>query len=164
MNIPNLPTDNLYKFIAISGLVILILGYITFDNQINKLTNEGIQIRNEFEVHFLESEIFIDEMKEIISKDSILVQKWNSQREKDSVLSEKMKNPIYVDNDSGIVLDESIQIDKISNSIVYKDDTISHDIITMKNNEIKMTRLLLRQKYKQYQKNIKRIDQLEIFF
>ena len=40
MNIPNLPTDNLYKFIALSGIVLIILSLVLPNVEVTKLENK----------------------------------------------------------------------------------------------------------------------------
>ena len=47
MSFPNLPTDNLYKFIALSGLVISLLSIIYFLESLNRLNNEIIKTGTE---------------------------------------------------------------------------------------------------------------------
>jgi exopolysaccharide biosynthesis protein len=50
MNIPNLPTDNLYKFMALSGLFILILSVVYPLYRENELTQRLLALEGEIEV------------------------------------------------------------------------------------------------------------------
>jgi len=59
MNILNLPTDNLYKFIALAGVVILVACFITLNLITNELKDESAIIITEqgelkFEIAYLE--------------------------------------------------------------------------------------------------------------
>ncbi len=62
MNIPNLPTDNLYKFLALFGLVLFLFCNIYPTTKLNKVEEEVIKIKTEIgeidlEIDFLEEEI-----------------------------------------------------------------------------------------------------------
>ena len=50
MNIPNLPTDSLYKFIALSGLFILIFSVVYPLYQENELRQRSLALEGEIEV------------------------------------------------------------------------------------------------------------------
>ncbi|MCX6808015.1 MAG: hypothetical protein NTZ80_04470 [Patescibacteria group bacterium] len=61
MNIPSLPTDNLYKFLALSGLALVILPTFLVARSVDTLNNEVdlIQIESSgvsFEAKLLETE------------------------------------------------------------------------------------------------------------
>ncbi len=47
MTIPNLPTDNLYKFIALSGVIIMIASVVLYLNQYNILRNDINELETE---------------------------------------------------------------------------------------------------------------------
>ena len=48
MNVPSLPTDNLYKFLAIFGIVICIFSIYIYQNKYNLYTEEFFEVRKEF--------------------------------------------------------------------------------------------------------------------
>lgn len=72
MDIPTLPTDNLYKFIALSGVLIFLFFYIYADYRMNEIKEEIINIETEsgeleFETKLLEErqEELKDEIEEV---------------------------------------------------------------------------------------------------
>ncbi len=79
MTIPNLPTDNYYKFLALSGVVIAITCAILFLNQMNTLDSEvnslGIEVsQSKLEKKFLEEDYseITNQIKSLGSYDTVL--------------------------------------------------------------------------------------------
>jgi hypothetical protein len=50
MNLPSLPTDNLYKFLALSGLFIVLFSFIFPMNRIGELELKSLEINTQAEV------------------------------------------------------------------------------------------------------------------
>ena len=50
MNLPSLPTDNLYKFLALSGLVIVLFSFIFPMKRIGELKLKSLEIKTQAEV------------------------------------------------------------------------------------------------------------------
>ena len=67
MNIPNLPTDNLYKFMALSGLAIFLLSIVFPLRQVNDIKLKMIEIETQVEMFKLESEKFGDDVMDALS-------------------------------------------------------------------------------------------------
>lgn len=62
-NIPNIPTDNYYKFLSISGITIIMISiifcYVERNNLINEIENIELQtIKLKLETKFLEEDSF----------------------------------------------------------------------------------------------------------
>ena len=75
ITIPNLPTDNLYKFLFIAGVILIISGFIIFTTQYKtlygKIEDIELQIQHiETETNFLKQDNveFITESKKILKK------------------------------------------------------------------------------------------------
>jgi len=62
MNIPNLPTDNLYKFMAIFGLVIIISGFYFYTTIIDKYSLAASSLIKEEGILKIETEYLSDEV------------------------------------------------------------------------------------------------------
>jgi hypothetical protein len=60
MNLPSLPTDNLYKFLALSGLVIVLFSFIFPMKRIGEIELKSLEIKTQVEVLKIE----IDYLKE----------------------------------------------------------------------------------------------------
>ena len=152
MIIPNLPTDNLYKFIALFGLVILIVSFITFFTEVKKMGNESFKIQKEININILEANLLIKEFEEVISKES-------TRNEIIIALNEKIRNPLYHNSDSLLILEaESIQLDKDKDNEL---ESGQYNSLFNKTDEYQMNHLLIQEKNKLYLHNLKGIDLLE---
>lgn len=65
MNIPNLPTDNLYKFLAITGVVLVVLGVLIPTPKNQNVTKEQLIINGEIDSLNLEMSILQNENDEL---------------------------------------------------------------------------------------------------
>ena len=65
MNIPNLPTDNLYKFMALSGLVLFIISTIYPTYYIDNLTSEVYETGTEIGLFKIELKMVDEKIKDV---------------------------------------------------------------------------------------------------
>ena len=65
MNIPNLPTDNLYKFMALSGLVLFIISTIYPTYYIDNLTSEVHETGTEIGLFKIETKMVDEKIKDV---------------------------------------------------------------------------------------------------
>ena len=63
MTIPNLPTDNLYKFIALSGVTIILVSILFYSSEIIELYDSTKTIESEIEILELDIEFFDEDVK-----------------------------------------------------------------------------------------------------
>lgn len=73
MTIPNLPTDNLYKFLALSGVLLIVLALIMPRFTINRLDEESDKIEAELLILELETDVIANKTEKL--KESIDRQK-----------------------------------------------------------------------------------------
>ncbi len=72
MNIPNLPTDNLYKFIAIAGIIIAIFPCFLLYNNVQELLIQAINNQTEVNVLNIETDYLNKELKHLENQTTIL--------------------------------------------------------------------------------------------
>lgn len=77
MILPNLPTDNLYKFIALSGIIILLLSITTPQIMLNKIADNIIEEETELRRWQLEIE-FLKEERQFVTDKMALVDSMRS--------------------------------------------------------------------------------------
>ena len=65
MNIPSLPTDNLYKFMAIVGVIITVLSFLIPARYMLSLQNEIIELETEIGVLLVKSEYYKENVQNI---------------------------------------------------------------------------------------------------
>ncbi len=102
MNIPNLPTDNLYKFMALSGLVIFLLATIYPILYFDKISDEVFEIGTEMGILDIEQKQIQEKLNDLKEKQGNLkksIKRYNIEEDTtDSVidigkLKEKFKDP-----------------------------------------------------------------------
>lgn len=135
MTIPNLPTDNLYKFLSIAGLVTVILSISSLYFNGKNLNNDIIEINQKiahynYEVRYLKCEV--SEIDKILDKDFPLP---------DSTLD---KSPIdTVGKCNGVI---SILKYEYAKNKKFKDENLNYFL----------------EMYTTYLKSLKRLDSVEI--
>ena len=67
MNIPDLPTDNLYKFISIVGLLIILIAISTLVLENKRIQSELIELDRNYSISIAKFEILINDSKELNS-------------------------------------------------------------------------------------------------
>ncbi|WP_321997483.1 zinc ribbon domain-containing protein [Draconibacterium orientale] len=111
MNIPNLPTDNLYKFIALTGVLLFVLSVFYPVYQKTKIRDE-ISIHNgEAKKLDVEREKLKNKQKEIKSQVKILDKKINL--DNNSIVSDTLIVRTKIVGGSKELVDLSSQIDKL---------------------------------------------------
>lgn len=66
MNLPSsIPTDNLYKFMAITGLVLIILSLYWYNKNLREIALESIELRSQVQL-MAEKNFILDEKKKIV--------------------------------------------------------------------------------------------------
>lgn len=72
MQFPNLPTDNLYKFIAISGLILIFLSTVLPAWTIHNMQLEQIEIEGEIDLNIFKTKLLEEETKRMQKLDEYL--------------------------------------------------------------------------------------------
>lgn len=94
MNIPLLPTDNLYKFLAIFGLIILVFSFYLEDRHLEELHNINKRMR-EFNIDHQGDKEFRDYLKS--SMDSMLNYQKSVYNKTYALLQDSKKRPVKLD-------------------------------------------------------------------
>lgn len=76
MNIPNIPSDNIYKFIALTSLIILIVAAYFFEISQRELNIKLIELEGDEKILSMESEGIVKKSNELINKCKILDKEW----------------------------------------------------------------------------------------
>lgn len=82
MYVPQLPTDNLYKFLAISGLVMIIVSYAYTGKAVNDLAIKGVETETTMAALKIESDHIRDSMNLLKAGKDQGLEQWNALREK----------------------------------------------------------------------------------
>lgn len=68
ITVPTLPTDNLYKFVALTGVFLLLVAVLYPTIKIQELNSEIIVLNGEIERHRYESEILSEKRSDLKKK------------------------------------------------------------------------------------------------
>ena len=68
MEFPSLPTDNLYKFYALAGLIGLVLAFWHFDEKADHMRDESIRFENEAATLQLEQKFLLEEQTALLKR------------------------------------------------------------------------------------------------
>lgn len=110
MNLPNFPTDNLYKFMAIAGIILFILALFYPEYRSGEINTEIVLYNGEIKKLSVENEKAESKLKEIKQEIDILDTKANN---KGSVVNDTLISRTRILNGQSDLVELSKKIDKL---------------------------------------------------
>ncbi len=143
MTIPNLPTDNLYKFIALSGVFLLILALIYPEYKYSQIIEELEILEGEFSKIEVESDRIEDKRKALKRKIENLDEKCNCGQKSivnDSIITRKIiiEGPpelIELSDEIQVLVDDYKEL-QIQQKLKLIEQKTKHRIISNKSEEL----------------------------
>lgn len=105
MQIPNIPTDNLYKFMAITGVIILIICYATLYYSMDKINKDMTELSHNLDITGIDMEYFTNDIYRLDKISDILISK----------MPDSIQNLIHAH------LNDTLSYDSVGPSILWVD-------------------------------------------